>query len=203
MRRGLLASIISAIALMMSPTVGLADSTATANQHPIGESGIQGRITFTDDGSSLTVDGTSTGLTPGVPYFSLIYGAGIGPGGVSETKTLPGTSNAIPACNDVNRDGVSTVTVTQMVVGFWVNHNDGTGSLHVVKTGHGNSQDPLFKSLPGPPPFPNLYAFFQAVFGYETNGDFNSYAPIGPTWRTISIRDAANNFALVACGEVH
>ena len=88
-------------------------------------------------------------------------------------------------------------------MGFWVNHNDGTGSLHVVKTGHGNSQDPLFKSLPGPPPFPNLYAFFQAVFGYETNGDFNSYTPIGPTWRTISIRDAANNFGLVACGEVH
>src|SRR5215471_1192523 len=28
-------------------------------------------------------------------------------------------------------------------MGFWVNHNDGTGSLHVVKTGHGSSQDPI------------------------------------------------------------
>lgn len=192
------------VALLSWPTTALAASTASANQHPVGGSGIQGRITFADDGSSLTVDGTATGLTPHTPYFSLIYGAGIGPGGVSESKTLPPTSQAIPACNGVNRDGVSTITDTQMVVGFWVNNNDGTGSLHAVKTMHGNSQDPLFKSLPGPPGFPgSFFDFIQLAFGYEAHGDLNSYAAIGPTWRTISIRDASNNFALVACGLVH
>ena len=191
------------LALLVFSTSALAASNATANQHPVGGSGIQGRITFTDNGSSLTVDGTSTGLMPGVPYFSLIYGAGVGPGGVGEGKTLPPTSSAIPACNDFNRDGVSTITITQMVVGFWVNHNDGTGTLHVVKSANGNSEDPLFKSLPGPPPFATFFDFIQAAFGYEAKGDVNSYAPIGPTWKTISIRDGSNNFNLVACGLVH
>ena len=205
-RKLLQASAIGIAALIMGSSSAFASTTATANEHPIGGSGIQGQITFTDDGSSLTVDGTSSGLTPGVPYFSLIYGDGIGPGGVSESKTVPPSAHAIAACSDVNRDGVSTVTVTQMVVGFWVNHNDGTGTLHAVKTtANGNSQDGLFKSIPGPPPFPSVYAFLQAVFGYETpaQGGLKSYAPIGETWNTISIRDASRNFALVACGEVH
>jgi hypothetical protein len=190
------------LALLVGSTSAFAASTATANQHPVGGSGIQGSITFNDNGSALTVDGTSTGLTPHVPYFSLIYGAGVGPGGVAENNTLPPTSDAIAACNDFNRSGVSTITITQMVVGFWVNHNDGTGTLHAVKSASGNSQDPLFKTIMVAPGV-TFFDFIQQMFGYETNGDVNSYAPIGPTWRTISIRDGSNNFALVACGLVH
>lgn len=125
-------------ALIGSSTTALADAMASANQHPVGGSGIHGRIAFTDDGSTLGVSGTATGLTPDHQYFSLIYGAGIGPGGVSETKKLPHTSDAIPACNDVNRDGVSTITATQMVVGLWHNNNDGTGTLQAFKSKNGN-----------------------------------------------------------------
>jgi hypothetical protein len=38
-------------------------------------------------------------------------------------------------------------------------------------------------------------------FGYVFGG--KSYAPINGTWTTVSIRDASQNFALVACGRVH
>src|SRR5712691_3335355 len=176
--------------LLVSSLAAGATTTATANQHPIGGSGIQGSVLFTDNGSTLTVDGTATGLTPHVPYFSLIYTLGSHPGGVSETKTLPRTSNAIAACADLNQAGTSTIDATQMVVGFWKNNNDGTGVLHVVKSAHGNSQEGLWIALG----LKSVFESFGVVFGG------NSYSPIG-NWSTISIRDASNNFALVACGE--
>lgn len=124
------------VSLALSLVVYAATVTASANQHPIGGSGIQGRIHFTDNGASLTVDGTATGLTPNVPYFTLIYTNGSTPGGISEAKAgaMPATSQAITPCES-NRSGVSTVTEAQMVVGFWTNHNDGTGTLHKVQTG--------------------------------------------------------------------
>lgn len=213
-------------ALIGSSTTALADAMASANQHPVAGSGIQGRIAFTDDGSTLGVSGTATGLTPDHQYFSLIYGAGIGPGGVSETKTLPPTADAIPACNDVNRDGVSTITATQMVVGLWHNNNDGTGTLQAFKSKSGNvssggfiGQDALlaktvyntkaFSLSPiAPvtlPPGTTFGALLFFGFGVQPGG--HSYAPIGPTWRTISIRDAGTPdspqlFDLVACGLV-
>jgi len=179
--------------LLVSSVVAGATTTATANQHPIGGSGIQGRVVFTDNGATLTVDGTATGLTPHVPYFSLIYTLASHPGGVSEAKTLPPTSNAIAPCADLNQAGTSNIDTTQMVIGFWTNHNDGSGTLHAVKSATGNSQDPLFLSIPG-------VADALRSFGYVFGG--NSYSPIG-NWSTVSIRDASNNFALVACGEVH
>ncbi len=179
------------VILFLSAVSAGATATATAEQHPVGGSGIHGLIHFTDNGSTLTVDGSATGLTPRVPYFSLIYTLGSDPGGVSENKS-PRPGNSLPACDDLNRAGASTVTPTQMAVGFWLNHNDGTGTLHVVKSTHGNSQEPLWISL-------GLQSAFES-FGVVFGG--NSYSPIG-MWRTISIRDAANNFALVACGEVH
>jgi hypothetical protein len=193
-RKLMVAACLGAAALIS--TTAIADAsplTASANQHPIGGSGIQGRIQFTDDGSSLTVDGTATGLAPNTPYFSLIYTNGTTSGGVSESKSLPPSSNAQPACNDVNKSGTSDINTNQMVIGFWSNHNDGTGTLHAVKTASGNSQDPLFLSIPG-------VAAALESFGYVFGT--NSYTPIG-SFPTVSIRNAANNFALVACGEVH
>jgi len=181
-----------AILLVSSLAAGAA-TTATANQHPVGGSGIQGRVLFTDNGSTLTVDATATGLTPHVPYFSLIYTLGSHPGGVAEGKSLPPTSNAIPPCDDFNQAGTSTIDTTQMVIGFWRNNDNGTGTLHAVKTATGNSQDGLFLSIPG---VADALKSFGYVFGA------NSYSPIG-NWSTVSIRDASNNFALVACGEVH
>jgi len=183
--------------------------TAIASEHPIAGSGVRGTINFADNGSTLTVTGVASGLTPGVPYFSLIYTDGTQAGGIAEGKSMPPTSKATPACNDFNKSGTSAITVTQMVIGFWKNHNDGTGALLSVKSKTGNSQDAFFMLLPAPP-VPGLppgvitlYDFFQFAFGYETGGDFNSYAAIGDTWNTVSLRDAANNFALVACGQVH
>ncbi len=187
-------TVLATIAILLAASLAAgATTTATANQHPIGGSGIQGRVLFTDNGSTLTVDATATGLTPHVPYFSLIYTLGSHPGGVSETQTLPATSNAIPPCDDLNQAGISTITTNQMVIGFWRNNNDGTGTLHDVKSATANSQDPLFLSIPG-------VAAALMHFGYVFGG--NSYSPIG-NWSTVSIRDASNNFALVACGEVH
>jgi hypothetical protein len=202
-----MAAVVAGTLLTTSVTAYAGTLTATANEHPIGGSGVSGMINFVDNGSTLTVTGVASGLTPFVPYFSLIYTDGTQSGGISEGKSVPPTSQATPACNDFNKSGNSAITVTQMVLGFWKNNNDGTGTLLTVKSTTGNSQDAFFKSLPAPPGFPpsvvTLYDFFQFVFGYETNGDFNSYAPIGDTWNTASLRNAANGFALVACGQVH
>jgi len=81
-----------------------------------------------------------------------------------------------------------------MVIGFWTNKNDGTGTLHDVKSKapSGNSQDGLFLAL-------GLHDVLVS-FGYVFFD--NSYAPLDGSWRTVSIRDASNSFALVACGLV-
>jgi hypothetical protein len=179
--------------LLATALLASAALTATAQQHPIGGSNVHGDVQFVDDGSTLTVDATATGLKPNTPYFSLIYTAGSDPGGPPENKILPPTSNAIAPCADLNRAGVSLITTTQMVLGLWKNNNDGTGTLHAVKTKTGNSQDPLFIAL-------GLKSVLES-FGYVFGG--NSYAPINGTWTTVSIRDASQNFALVACGRVH
>src|SRR5260370_10155522 len=95
--------------------------TATAEQHPIGGTNIQGLVHFTDDGSALTVDATATGLKPNTPYFSLVYTVGSDPGGVAAGKSLPPTSNALAPCGDLNRAWISAVTTTQMALGLWRN----------------------------------------------------------------------------------
>src|SRR5712692_7337026 len=113
------------VALLISSGTAGATVTATAEQHPIGGSGIHGLVNFTDDGSTLTVNATATGLVPGHRYFTLIYTLGSEPGGVADGKTMPPTSNALPPCEN-NRAGTSTVDATQMVVGLWHNNNNGT-----------------------------------------------------------------------------
>lgn len=180
------------VAIVISTTTASAATSQEVNQHPVDGSGIQGRITVVDTGSSNVIDGTATGLNPAHHYFSLLYTLGSHPGGPSESKTLPSGSNAIPACGALNQAGLTTIDTNQMVVGFWSVNADGTGTIHDVKTTHLNSQDPFFIATGVAP----VLESFGYVFGA------NSYAPAG-TWATISIRDADLGFALQACGLVH
>ena len=210
MRKLLILLAVSLAAVVSSSTVALAVSTASAQQHPVGGSGIHGDIMFVDDTAAhtLTVDGTATGLKPNVGYFSLIYTNGTQPGGIAEGKTVPGV--ATPACSGVNKAGTSSIDAVQMVVGQWHNNNDGTGTIHAVKRMSGNSQETSWFSIPITIFDPNTkqvvtlpLGVLLTFFGY-TYGS-SSYTPIG-TFPTVSIRseeDPFNPFALVACGEVY
>ncbi len=69
--------------------------TARANQHPVNQSGIMGKITFTQTGSGLVVTGTATGLAPSTVgrYITLVYDVGSVPGGpevCEPTAPMPG-----------------------------------------------------------------------------------------------------------------
>src|SRR5881296_1699765 len=69
--------------------------TARANQHPANQSGIMGRITFTQTGAGLIVTGTAKGLAPSTVgrYVTLVYDVGSVPGGpelCEPTVELPG-----------------------------------------------------------------------------------------------------------------
>jgi hypothetical protein len=57
--------------------------TARANQHPVNQSGVMGKITFTQTGAGLIVTGTATGLAPLTigRYVTLVYDVGSVPGG--------------------------------------------------------------------------------------------------------------------------
>ena len=52
------------------------DFGGMANLEPIDRSGIRARIEFEDDGTTLTVTGTATGLDPAESYVTLIYDNG-------------------------------------------------------------------------------------------------------------------------------
>ncbi len=190
MKRLLLVLSAVAVALVSANLTGFAALTQDINQHPVGGSGIQGRVEVTDTGSSLIIHAVATGLNPAHAYFSLIYTLGSHPGGISESTTPQATSNALAPCADLNQAGNSTITVAQMLVGFWTVNPDGTGTLDVAKSATGNSQEDFW-----PAPF---VGFLEATFGFVPHS--NSYAPIG-TWSTMSIRDANLGFALQACGE--
>jgi len=178
------------LALVSTNLTGFAALTQDISQHPVGGSGIQGRVEVTDTGSSLVIHATATGLNPAHGYFSLIYTLASHPGGISESSSPPATSNAIPPCAGLNQAGNSNISVAQMLVGFWTVKPDGSGTLDVVKSSTGNSQENFW-----PAPF---VVFLEHMFGFVPHS--NSYAPIG-TWSTMSIRDANLNFALQACGE--
>src|SRR5947209_20299435 len=82
--------------LMVGATVrASAGQTARANQHPANQSGVMGRITFTDTGSGLVVTGTARGLAPSTlgRYVTLVYDVGSVPGGPDNcepTVPMPG-----------------------------------------------------------------------------------------------------------------
>ena len=119
MRKAIMALAIAAIALFAGYSNALAEATTgDANLHQIDQSGVAGRMEYTDTGSMLTVNGTATGLTFGQRYASLFYDNGSVPSGPT-------------ACAPTN----NSVSFAQMFIGFWAVKADGTGSLHAVKTG--------------------------------------------------------------------
>ena len=123
--------------VLLAAALGLArglQATGSALQHQVSGSGIQGRILFLDSGSpetGLVVSGTATGLTPGQQYFTLVYDAASLPAG--PTACVPSAS--------------STLTGDQMVVGFWHNNNDGTGTLCAIKKGPPGSRPATYVPL--------------------------------------------------------
>ena len=108
-------------------------ATARATLHVMNQSGVHARISFTDDGSTLTINGTASGLVPSVPYASLIYDNGSvsgGPEGCEPTIFDPTDPDFL---------------LPTMFVGIWMNHGDGTGTLAAVNTNGGVDYVPLGK----------------------------------------------------------
>ena len=157
----ILLALVAMMATLVPLVVFAKDSetaTGQAKMHPENQSGIKGKITFEDDGATLTTTGTATGLTPGAIYVSLIYDNGSVPGG--PTSCEPTIFN--PADPDF--------ILPTMLVGFWVNNNDGTGTLAAINTNGGADYVPLskFKTISirliiGPPPPAPLQACGQVA----------------------------------------
>ncbi len=124
-----------------------ASRTGKANLHQINKSGIKARIEFQDDGTTLMVTGTATGLDPGESYVTLIYDNGSVPGGPK-------------ACQPTIFDPTDPdFLLATMFIGFWAVDPDGQGTLAAVNTNGGLDYVPLdkFKNTSvrlviGPPP---------------------------------------------------
>jgi len=84
------AAVIIAIPLYADPPT----EAAHATQHPVNQSGVQGRITFTSVPGGLLVPGTATGLQPSFGrYVTLVYDIGSVPGepnACEPTTPMPG-----------------------------------------------------------------------------------------------------------------
>jgi hypothetical protein len=97
--------------LLGAALIASVGETARADQHPANNSGVMGRITFTDTGSGLVVTGTAKGLAPSTlaRYVTLVYDKGSVPGG---------PDNCEP-----------TVPIPGMFVGIWTSDAAGNGLL--------------------------------------------------------------------------
>ena len=83
-------------------------------------SGVTAEIRFVDDGTTLRITGIARGLTPGVPYASLIYDVGSeedGPDACEPTIFDPSDEEFI---------------LPTMFIGFWIVAPDGTGILSAI-----------------------------------------------------------------------
>jgi hypothetical protein len=103
---------LASLALAASATVSAQGGvTARANQHPVNQSGVKGKITFTQTGAGLIVTGTATGLAPSTlgRYVTLVYDVGSVSGGPT-------------ACEP-------TVPMPGMFVGIWASDAAGNGLL--------------------------------------------------------------------------
>jgi hypothetical protein len=89
-----------------------------ATQHQMGQSGISGSISFVDNGTTLSVRGTATGLNPNDFYISLLY----------DSHVAGGPAACLPTAN-------STQTDDQMFVGVWSVDSNGNGTLTADKSG--------------------------------------------------------------------
>ncbi len=131
------------------PNAGFATLEGSAVLTPIDRSGVLARIEFLDDGATLTVTGSATGLDPSETYLTLIYDNG----------SLPGGPDAcMPTVFDFMDPDFLLGT---MLVGSWVVDAEGRGTLSAVNTNFGADYVPLtrFRStsvrrVTGPPPMP-------------------------------------------------
>lgn len=86
------ASLIATIFFGMASADGA--PAAQATQHPVNQSGVKGRIDFTNVTGGILVTGTATGLETSVGrYVSLVYDLGSVPGGPTvcePTEEMPG-----------------------------------------------------------------------------------------------------------------
>src|SRR5262249_25371404 len=100
-----------------------AGETAHATQHPANQSGVMGRINFTDTGTAIVVTGTATGLAPSTlgRYVTLVYDRGSVPGGPNICEP--------------------TAPMPHMFIGFWTSDAAGNGILHQV------GQPPPFRTF--------------------------------------------------------
>jgi hypothetical protein len=116
--------------LLAIPAVGAAHdvegvSTGRAQLAPFDESGIQGVINFTDDGTTLTTNGTATGMDPDDVYISLIY----------DNKSRPGGPLA---CEPMIFDsGDPDFILPTMFIGEWSVDPAGNGTLTAINTNGG------------------------------------------------------------------
>ncbi len=129
--------------------VGADLSTGQARLHPIARSGVHAQVVFVDDGTTLVVSGTATGLDPDESYLTLIYDNGSVPGGPSAC----GASIFDPTDPDF--------ILGTMVIGSWAVDAEGRGSLAAINTNFGADYVPLdrFRStsvrrVVGSPPAP-------------------------------------------------
>jgi hypothetical protein len=102
---------VAALALIAIPAFADAPTAAAhATQHPVNQSGVMGRIEFTNVPGGLRVTGTATGLQPSIGrYVTLVYDRGSVPGGPN-------------ACEP-------TEVMAGMFVGIWAVDAAGNGIL--------------------------------------------------------------------------
>ena len=126
-------TLIVALALVALPTVALAGhktaATGKANLHQVGKSGIKAKITFVDDGSSITTEGAATGMDPDDSYISPIYDNGSVPGGPFACEP---SGEVEPGIQLVPGTRQNSNELAPMVVGFWAVDGDGNGTLGPV-----------------------------------------------------------------------
>jgi hypothetical protein len=137
MKKSILLAVIFVMAVMVSAAGVYAahDDVAvgTAYLHPENMSGVSGVITFVDDGSTLMVDGTAAGLDPNVTYRSLIY----------DNASLPGGPEACEPMIFNDDPGI----LNTMLIGDWINNNDGTGTLTAVNIVDQRTGERVYVSL--------------------------------------------------------
>ncbi|MCP9486257.1 MAG: hypothetical protein MSC30_10375 [Gaiellaceae bacterium MAG52_C11] len=121
---GLLAATALVVGLTPAGAQGTSPGTATANLRSVGGSGITATLNFVDDGSTLSVTGQSSGMSPLGQYVSLVYGlrsnadvtGGTPPGPCVDDGTLVGG-----AIDQVAQGAVlfSPTATARMLLGAW------------------------------------------------------------------------------------
>ena len=154
------AGLVLSVLIGVSPARGGAGEIVRgrANLHPIDKSGIKARIAFVDDGATLTVTGTATGLVPGVSYITLIYDKGSVPSGPK-------------ACQPMIFDPTDPdFLLATMFIAFWEVDRKGNGTLEATNTNGGLDYVPLSKIgntsvrlVTGPPPKGSMIPMTELV----------------------------------------